>query len=164
MKRHLCIVLTVLALILTSACDNNSDNFKEPANFYYTNATVSFFEAESVIAPEVRETVDQNGNITDIINVYLSGPISDKLTSPFPAGLSIISAQRTKDTYSLTFNKQFSSLSGLDLTIACSCICATVAELTNCNTVEIIYEGQQSQNTSPLTFSYDSLLFLDSVN
>ena len=160
MKRLFCILLVVFILIL-SGCKNNPDNFKEPANFYYQNSSDSFFNADSVIAHEIRETAIYNGKILDILNTYLEGPATDKLNSPFPNGLKVITVQRVNNCIEITFSEEFSTLSGLDLTIACSCICATVAELTGYNTVEIKTEGSFPDNSTSLVVSYDELLFMD---
>ena len=163
MKRYLCCILIALLIITSTGCRSNSDNFKEPVNFYYTSATVSFFESDSVIASEVRETADYKGNILDTLNSYLRGPVSDKLTSPFPVELKVISTEQKDNTIIILFNKQFSSLTGLNLTIACSCICATVVELTGCETVEFKSEGPLPDSVPSLVFSCDNLLLRDSV-
>lgn len=164
MKRILCFILVLTILALGSGCDKNSDNFKMPANFYYRNASVAFFEDDSIIAFEVRETAAQKDNLVDLINTYLDGPISHELVSPFPSGLTVISTEQKDDTLILTFNKVFSTLSGLDLTVACSCICATVTALTGCTTVEIKTEGQRPDNVISIVLSNEDLLFTDSVD
>ena len=161
MKRLLCIVLIFLLLLTFSGCRDNSDDFKKPANFYYQNASVAFFDTDSVIAHEVRETVIYNGQVVDILNAYLKGPVSDKLVSPFPTDLRVITTQRVNDYIVITFSKEFSYLSGLDLTIACSCICATVVELTGYNTVEFKSEGSLPDDLTSLVISYDELLLMD---
>ena len=163
MKRILCFILVLTILALSSGCDKNSDNFKMPANFYYRNASVAFFEDDSIIAFEVREIAAQKDNLVDLLNTYLDGPISHELVSPFPSGLKAISAERNDDTLVITFNKMFSTLSGLDLTVACSCIYATITELTDCTTVEIKTEGQLPDNVTSIVLSNEDLLFTDSV-
>lgn len=160
MKRLFCILLIVL-LLMFSGCKNNPDNFQKPANFYYQNSSGSFFNSDSVITHEIRETSIYNGRIEDILNSYLEGPVSDKLVSPFPTGLNVITVQHINNYIVITFSDEFSRLSGLDLTIACSCICATVAELTGYNTVEIKTEGSFPDNLTSLVVSYDELLFMD---
>ena len=163
MKRFLCLLLTVFILVCSAGCHKDAENYEAPANFYYLNAEVAFFEIDSVIAPEIRETADHNRKLLSILNEYLKGPVSDKLVSPFPANLNAIHIQQNNGAYSIMFSKQFSALSGLDLTIACSCICATVTELTGCQSVEIKSEGALPGNAESLVFTYDSLQFLDTA-
>ena len=164
MKRILCFILLLTILAVGSGCNKNSDNYKMPANFYYRNASVAFFEDDSIIAFEVRETVTQKDNLIDLLNTYLSGPFSDKLVSPFPSGLKVISAEQQNNTLIITLNKVFSTISGLDLTVACSCIYTTVTELTGCTTVEIQTEGQLPDNVTSIVLSNENLLFTDSVD
>lgn len=163
MKRLVSLVLAVLLLLTFSGCVRNSDNYKAPANFYYQNTSVKFFEADSVIAHEIRETVNYDGDIVAILNTYLKGPVSDKLLSPFPAGLQVVTTQRINDYIVITLSKEFSSLSGLDLTIACSCICATIMELTGCEIIEFKSEEPLPDNLTTLVFTYDDLYFIDEV-
>lgn len=161
MKRTLCVTLVILLLLTFTGCKDNSDSYIKPANFYYSNTSVTFFKSDAVIAHEVRETVNYNDNIVDILNAYLKGPVSDKLSSPFPTGLRVVATQIINDSIVITFNNELASLSGLDLTIACSCICATVAELTGYNRVEFKSDGSLPDNLTSLVFSYDELLFID---
>ena len=161
MKRYFLILIAVFTFSILSGCGRTSENFEQPANFYYKSTDVSFFEEDSVISPEIRETARFNGNMLDTVNAYLQGPVSDKLTSPFPTGLKAVKLTTDESNAQLHLNEESLSLSGLDATIAYSCLCATVTELTGCETVDIHLENSDGVTVQTLHFSYTDLLFID---
>lgn len=160
MKRVICIALIFILTMLTLGCGKQSSDGEEPANFYYRNYSVSFFEEDSVIAPEVRDISRFSGNTLSIINAYLEGPLSEKLSSPFPNGLQAVSIDRTGDTLSITFTEQLASLSGLDLSIACACICSTVTELMGNCVIEIKTPVPFLDGAQVITVTQDQLSLL----
>ena len=162
MKRYIWIFLAVFTFSVLAGCGKSAENFKEPTNFYYITTDVSFFEEDSVISPEIRETVQFNGNILTTINAYFQGPASEKLVSPFPAGLEAVDVIISGSTALLYLNDPFATLEGLDATIACSCICATITNMTDCEAVEIHIENTEGTVEQILYFSYEDLLFMDS--
>ena len=81
--------------------------------------------------------------------------------SPFPQNLQVKAIERTGDTVVITFTEEFSSLSGLDLSIACACICTTVNELIgNCD-IRIESPTPFADGTYIIEISNDQLFLLD---
>ena len=83
MKRIVALVL-ILGLFL-SGCSLVSTENHQPVLFYYQTAQFRLGEANGTIRAEER---DGTGHITDmdyLLRLYLTGPLSEDLLSPFPS-------------------------------------------------------------------------------
>lgn len=164
MKRFLTIGIVVILLLSVVGCNKNTENFSVPANFYYRRDTAAFFTDDAVIKAEIRETEQCAGSIFDIMNLYFHGPISDKLLSPFPQGLTILDITQDHDVLLIELSDSFSNLDSLERMIAASCIFETLEDLTHCSMVEIRFSSPDGKESNVITLSADDLHLIDSAN
>ena len=161
MKKYIIWILCISLLFPLLGCQKQPDLAKL-VTFYY-QALNNSYEAESAaIQSETREGKDLT-DLQQIFTSYLQGPASDALTSPFPAGLRLISYEWHLNNLYLTFSDQLGDLNGLDLTIACCCIALTCLEVTEANKVCISAEHALLGGEKTIILSPEEILLLDLV-
>ena len=159
MKKFCIMLAIVLLLSCVWGCQQETT---EPAGiaFYYCVTDLTFGAQDSVITAEYRQNIPQD-NWAQVLDLYLQGPTSDTLRSPFPAGLKTLKTTMENTTMYVTFSEKLASLSGLELTLACSCICMTCMALSGAETVVISAEDALLDGQKSITMDANTLLLLD---
>ena len=138
------LALLLAALLLLSACTIIRDNV--PQNryvFYYLTDGGSDNLNESKIDSEIRY-IEANSPLT-VLEVYLQGPESGALTSPFPPMTKILSYAKTDNVAKLRMSAGFFELTGADKTLAEACLTMTAAELSGASEIQLVgVEGEVS--------------------
>lgn len=161
MKHVFCVILLVM-LVLTG-CGTKGETFTEPVNFYYMTADITYFTAEGVIAPEVREADGQRQDYAYLLKMYLHGPESRELKNAFPLNTTLIQLELLENAAVVTLSDQSTKLTGVDLTIACACLTATVCDMTGVTSVTIQAETQLLDGSQSITMSKEDVLLLDGL-
>ena len=162
MKRILPFLLLVSILITLCSCKKNTDNFEEPAAFYYLSNPIE----STVFVAEIRDIVNYHQDFLEILNSYFMGPnkdSKDSLLSPFPAGCAAISLIQEENTVKITVNDSFASLTGIDLSIASTAVAMTLTELTGCEAVEIRAESGQLDGLNVIRLSAENIYVVDQL-
>lgn len=163
MKRILILLLIVALLTpVLFGCQRENTEILSPVNFYYPKAVYSYGSADSVLGSEQRETAGFEGDFRYIMNLYLQGPTSSELVSPFPAGITVFSLYFKKGCAYLILNEAFSKLTGLELTLACTAIAKTIAEMTNMKSVDISVKSHELDGSDHIILNIEDILLLDS--
>ena len=158
MKRIICFIL-VLTLLFVGGCSKKSKQ-NQGTPFYYCAASPSYSTNSCVILEEYRNDIPEV-SLLEILECYLAGPQSSDLTTPFPKGLVILSAEQDGDLLQLVVSMEMTGLSGLELTLACGCLTLTCLALTDAQQVQItpiygLLDGQRS-----ITMDKNILLLFD---
>lgn len=161
MKRIACFLFAVILLSSTCACSAKESDMQVPAFFYYCTATISYDSDTGVIASEVRETEGFGGDLMSILNLYLQGPLSNQLSSPFPNGSRVEWLNQIGPEITLIVNQPFAQLTGIDLTLACACLSKTLFSLTDAQTLKIHGGHTNLDGNDYIILTRDSLLLLD---
>lgn len=161
MKRSICLILCAAALLSMIACAGCSQQIKRPGAFYYRRETIAFGTEDSVIAPEIRELSGLEGDLDGILDAYFAGPESSALLSPFPRDSRAVSWERSGSTLTMTMNDAFAALSGVELTIACSCLARTLLGLTDAELLRIQAETALLGGERAITLSAGDLCLYD---
>ena len=161
MKKWICCLLTALFVVSFSGCQKEAPAQEGPA-FYYCATDVSFSMGSKTILPECRSDA-QSGTLESLLSLYLDGPTSEQLRSPFPNGLRVTDAYAENETLYIQLNDTFADLTGLELTMACSCLCLTGLAISDANTVVISAENSLLDGQKSITMNVDTLLLLDTV-
>lgn len=158
MKRILCFLL-MFALLFSAGCSRRQSK-PEGTPFYYCVAEPAYGNGSTSISREYRSDVPED-SLMAAFELYLAGPESAEMISPFPEGMKILSAVQEGDTVLLTVSMELTALTGLDLTMACGCLTMTSLALTDAKQVQIspIYGLLDGQRT--ITMNEDTLLLLD---
>lgn len=158
MKELICLILAAALLFILSSCYLTGAN--DSIYFYYLRSQFTHGASDSVIVAEVRE-LSGNYEITDLIRQYLNGPLDSTLKTPFPADTSLITFENEAGTVSITLSDQIGALTGVSLSLACTCLAKTVMELTDSKTVHISAETLALNGRDYLSFEADTVLLLD---
>lgn len=160
MKRCICILL-IMTLIAFCGCSNQEQAEYAEAAFYYCTDTIQYDSDNGVFASENRK-IDQNSdNITTVINAYLSGPLDDELISPFPSNASVVDFAQNGKTATITLSRHFARLTGIDLTVACSCITLTLNRLLGVDCVVICADELQLDGKTSVTMHIRDVVLWD---
>jgi len=145
MRRAAAVWIAALLLILCGCTDQEQPK----ASFYYLTATDASAENREVFASEQRIS-DLDGSWKELVQTYVSGPISTSLQNPFPQGLRVtaIYLPTSRDYLEVTFSEEYGALSGHDRTLANACVVRTLTECTGiqrivlrCETGKDIMDG-----------------------
>lgn len=158
MKQSFFVRLTALTgalCLLLSACGGNRvGGTAETLYFEAADAT-----SGSVIRTEKRNFEQDTVTPADLVQALLDGPQDGDLTAPFPKGtiLRACTVNPDTETASVDFSEPYGGLSGVDLTIANSCVTLTLCQLSQVEAVTITVDGQ------PLPFHDRALRLSDLV-
>lgn len=160
MRKLLCLLLIPSVIGCFFGCIGQNKNLIKPANFYYCQQDITFDGSNDVFAAEVRETAGF-GDMVSVMNNYLTGPVSHRLYTPFPASTQILSIEEIGTTLSVVFSPQLSRLTGPDLMLACISATMTLFDMTDAETVIITAEGVQLDGKDSVMLTPDRLVFTD---
>lgn len=160
MKKFLICLLCLLLCFSGWGCSQSHNNTSDIL-FYYRPSVLTYGKDAAAIRSEVRPDVQPSQPLEEILSVYLNGPESTKLSSPFPPNVTVISAQQEGNLFSITLSSQFSSLKGLNLVIACGCLTMTILEMTDATDVRICAQASLLDGSKSITMNRSSILLLD---
>lgn len=158
MKYLRCLCL-LLALLLLAGCGADQESGENAVKFYYLQAQIGYSSEDSVITWEHRS---DNGTLYETLTLYLQGPLSDELTSPFPAGTSLVEIDEEDQVLNLKLNARLATLTGMELTLACTCLAKTCFAMTDAREVRISANDTLLDGVKYITITTDSLLLTDS--
>ena len=156
----LCLILLMLPL---AGCQKNTTEAEYPVTVYYKRTQPTHGAADSVIAATTIEGKNHENDYSYLLSRYLKGSSDPLFARTFPRGTTLVSFKLDALTAKIVLGDHFSSLSGMDLTIACVCLTRTVMELTGCQEVIISAETTKLNGENFITLSADSYLLIDSV-
>ena len=155
MKRLVSLLLIIALCLPLCACTSpNTVTYyflREPEEYQYG-------VADGVMVGESREAAGHVDDLRYLLILYLHGPVSDNLSSPFPAGTKLVELTREDDSLTVQLTSMFTVLEGTDLTLACACLARTCFALTDVQSVTILAMGRE---TVSMTMERDNLLLVD---
>ena len=155
MKKFLALLLVIAISLSLAACASSS-----AVTYYYVRNESEYLYgiSDGVLVGESREAAGHVDDLRYLLILYLHGPVSDNLTSPFPAGTKLVELTREDDALTVQLTSMFTILEGTDLTLACACLARTCFALTDVETVTILAMGLE---TVSMTLARDDLLLMD---
>lgn len=161
MKKTVLLIFAALLGILLLGCGKDSTEFVEPANFYYLQREISYNSSNGVICPEIVDIAEYGADTMKILNAYLTGPKSQDLISPIPTGVRIQSCSIQGQEASLTLSREFSALTGVKLSSACSCIALTLGEFADVEIVHFQIDEEMLDGKEQITLMISDIVLLD---
>lgn len=169
MKRFICLILALLLAFSCISCAGEKETDPNSAVFYYVrtafydNDPESFPHGsmDSLIAGESRDITGRAGDIKQILSLYLNGPAETELTAPFPPKLSLVDVVVTDGSATVTLSNVLTTLTGVDLTVACACITLTCLALAEADSVTIRSQLPVDKGGVSVTMTAADLVLLD---
>ena len=161
MKRMICLMLALVFLLLSGCHYSERGDILEPVEFYYPRVTTNFVYGapDSVFTAEVREASGHVNDLSYLITMYLRGPQSANLRSPFPADCKLEEIRTGGNTLCIVLSGEFAELEGLEQTIACAALAKTCLSLSQMQRIRI--DSTSENKTFSITLTEDSLLLAD---
>ena len=159
MKRVFCIVLAVLLLLPLVACTQQKADIHDPVNFYYRKKDPA--HSDAAISKEFGEAEGHREDYPYLIGQYLKGPADEVLQRTFPAGISVVDLKIEGKAATLVLSDFFSTLSGLDLTLACACLTLTICELTGTEQLTVRTQTTLLDGSKSITMAHKDIVLLD---
>ena len=155
MKRLIAFLLILSLCLSLAACAD-----PHAITFYYAREKTEYQygAADGVMVGESREAAGHVDDLRYLLILYLHGPVSENLRSPFPAGTDLVELTQEGDSLTIRLSSIVSVLEGTDLTLACACLARTCFDLTDVRTVTILAKGLE---TVSMTMERDDLLLTD---
>ena len=153
--------LFVSVLLLMTGCHAEIQEAGNPFAFYYQSAEPQFRTQDGALGYEIRDVDLEQTSLEELLKLYLAGPSSEDLTSPFPKVLPVEKRSVENGTLYLTLGDEFSSLKGIHLSVATACINQTFLQLEQIQSVMIATPSGMisSQERNPL--GQENFLFFD---
>ena len=156
MKRFIALLFLLLTVLSFVGCRQSANTVT--VNFYYFTDEPEYHTQSSVIQAEKRKVGANLSDLEGILRLYMDGPISGKLDSPFPLGTVLKTVQPGKDVVEIVLSDEISKLSGIELMIACACLAKTVLEISRSEIVRIRAENALLNNQEYIEFTPQSFL------
>ena len=158
------ISITLVLLLLLSACTTPNPTYEDPVSFYYIQNDVVFGSKSGVMKKTVREAGNNAGDYFELTKLYLNGPTTYDCVSPFPAGTTLEELHWDQNRIQVLLSPQITTLSGSELTVACACLTRTLTEMTGIRTVQIRSTVGLLNGEKVLTMSADSIIYWDEAD
>ena len=163
MKKWLCLFLIFALCLPLLGCKPEPNDIEDPVNFYYRRSadSITYGKADGVIAAEQREGYGHRDDPAYLIALYLKGPAGTGMNRTFPKGVELVKFSVEGNCAYVTVSDFFSTLTGMNLTLACACLTLTVCELTGAQQVTVSTVNTLLDGNRTVTMTPEDLLFLD---
>ena len=161
MKKLFCIFLVLSCLLGLTACMQSNEQPEPTVTVFYKRAVPTYGQPDSVIAATELLSSGRENDIPYIIRKYLASTPTDGFVSPFSKEINLISFKLEGLTAKVVLSNEIAELSGMELTIALTCLTQTVMSLTDCEEVIISANTRRLDGQNFITLSRDSYLLVD---
>jgi spore germination protein GerM len=159
MKRLTAIILLLTLCAGLLGCQTQEDHTS--CTFYYFRSDPKFSGINGVIAPEQRQLPGGENDLDVLLELYLQGPAHQNLENPLPDNCPVPNWELSDGTLFLSFSQELAQLTGMDLTLAASCLARTFLELTGAETLVLTADGKLLNGEAALVLSRDQLILRD---
>lgn len=161
MKKCTLLLCCILLLQMFAGCASDRENASQPTEFYYCNTEISYNNPAAVIQSEDREAAFYMGSLDQMLKDYLAGPRSDGLYSPIPAGTKLVDCYVEDGAAYITFSEAFASLSGVKLTVCCSCILMSINSFAGIQSLYVSAENAQIDEKKEFIVDMNDIILMD---
>ena len=153
MKRMILFLLILGTMLTLTACQEET---ARQQSFYYlrTEDTIAYGREDALIVAVPQEFSPET-ELEILLQLYLDGPVDEDHRNPFPRRTYLLSTIEHGDTLLVVLSREFSTLDGMQLTLAGACLAATCQDLTGFEKIQV----RSGENT--YDFDVNSFVFLD---
>ena len=127
MKRLAVFILVTVISLMFFGCGSTANESGYTATLYYIRSEYEYHSTENVIVGEAR-TLASEAEIGQLLDLYLAGPVDDRLASPIPKGTDLLDMREYSGLLELTFSDTEAVLTDAQFSLACVCIGKTMME------------------------------------
>lgn len=156
------LAIFLLCIILTGCTEKNPNG--STVLFYYRSTESNFGSETGLFAVEERTIHYSSSEYEKLIEEYLNGAKSSNCTSPFPGGTTLTYFSLHDGNATIVFSPHMVFQSQADVTTCCACLCQTLFNLPDIQTITISVDGEKINGANELVFQKDSFLIRDDVS
>lgn len=158
MRRVICLFLCFALILPFTGCRQEEET--KTVDFYYLRQKDSFVYGadDGVIARESRDCSGHTSDIRYLLTLYLQGPVSEDLRSPFPSGCVLENIKYDRGMMTLVISGPLSNLEGLNKSLVCVCLAKTCFSLTQAQSVQIQVRTSTDKTVTLNTISRADLI------
>ena len=157
-KRILLLFLTVLLLAGCSPKKNSSE-----VSCYFPSTEYRYNSPDGSIAHEIRSNEGISSS-TEVMNLYLKGPMDETLHNLFPNDLAVLAVYTTEDSVYVTVSDSLAVLSGARLILCCACLGRTAMDLTGTSSAQIRCESLLLDGKQSITINEKTVFYSDTFH
>ncbi len=161
MKRWTSLILILAVLSALFGCSGQTAPPQNPVAFYYPAEDTVYDGKTTVLHKEIRDGAGYEEDIEGLLALYLKGPSSESLRSPFPRRVTVAKFSTTSNTITLEMSSEFAQLSGIDLTLACACLANPLFDLTQLERIQFFATDAQLDGQPSITLDRNDILYFD---
>ena len=159
--RIVAILLCALMIFSLFGCAPK-EKFNTPVAFYYCLQNINHSNEKRVFDKEIHEGKEFTNDLVGLLNIYLKGPSSVSLYSPFPIKGQILGSKQEGNVLTLYLSEQFDRLPIDKLSLSIACLAQTVFEYASALILVLIPSGSFVDGTTYKTITADSFIYTDS--
>ena len=161
MRRIFCLLTAICCMLGLIGCSAQNAAPEDSIAVYYRKATPVYGTDDGMIASGRMDLTNHTGDYVYLLEQYLRSSPGEEFADTFPDGTSVINFQLEALTAKVVLNSRITQLSGMDLTIALTCLTRTVMDLTGCHEVILSARGALLNGENFITLNQDSFLLID---
>ena len=143
MKRILTPALACLLLASLWGCSSSPDAAGQEGTYHVYYSALEDQRATAALGYESYELPQDTSPVLALLRTLFQGPSDQKLTSPFPSGVRLLSWDLEEGCLHLDLSEQYGSLTGIDLTVADACLTLTLCQVEGVESVYVTVEGDE---------------------
>lgn len=143
MRRLLAMLLALTCLFLSGCGGTQNEETGTPVVLYYETKGVEDLSAGTAVSSETRYL--STLSLQELLDIYMSGPKAEELTSPFPAGARVLDMIPEEDALTLIMSGEYFTLVGVELSVANCCLASTICAYTGLESVMLMDEMKTIQ-------------------
>ena len=163
MKKTVAFSLILLMLLSLLGCTQQEPQLNNPISFYYPVVPEYRREDDPVIRAELHEGNGMETNLLPLLSRYVCGPESPDLVDIFPSDAYPVSIYNHNRAATVYMSPGFAKLTGIDLTMACACLSATLMDIADLETVNICVKDALLDGNQSIMMSRDSFTLVDEI-
>lgn len=163
MKKMLAVILLTALLVGLCACERiqAQGELVQPFDFYYRAAETDFSSSTGSIGVETRDLGATALTDEALITLYLQGPESEDLLSPFPPNVRLVEVRTSAALINVKLSSEYANLQGIDASIADACITKTLLGLGSGRRVRIASVDEEGAELRVVTLDGSDILLSD---
>ena len=162
MKRIVSFLLILCCFACILGCSSDKKTPEGSVAVFYKKDKTTYGSSDGVIAETYMHSSGHETEYVYLLNQYLKATPGEGFTQTFPGGVTLIHFKLEGLTAKVVLSDRIADFSGMELTIALTCLTQTVMSMTGCQEVIISASTKQLDGQNFVTLNRDSYLLVDS--
>lgn len=162
MKRIVSFLLILCCFTGILGCSADKKPSENSVAVFYRKDKTTYGTSDGVIAETYIYSSGHEAEYAYLLNQYLKATPGEGFAQTFPSGVTLIQFKLEGLTAKVILSDRIADYSGMELTIALTCLTQTVMSMTGCQEVIISASTKQLDGQNFVTLNRDSYLLTDS--